>query len=93
MSPIENLPFTPTSLVISPKRYYPPIQRLYQRKASQPKRGSAIKAVAHKVARACHDVRRDQGPFDREKACTYAAGQRGWAGRVSREREWQNQQA
>ncbi|GJL53072.1 MAG: IS110 family transposase [Nitrospirales bacterium] len=49
-------------------RYYPPIQRFYQRKASQTKRVVAIKAVAHKLARACYYVLRDQVPFEIDRA-------------------------
>ncbi len=49
-------------------RYYPPIRRFYDRKASQTKRVVAIKAVAHKLARACYYVLRDQVPFEIDKA-------------------------
>ena len=48
-------------------RYYPLIQKFYQRKSS--KKGSVVarKAVAHKLARATYYVLRDQTPFDIEK--------------------------
>lgn len=49
-------------------RYYPDIQCLYQRKKSETQGVVAIKAVAHKLARACYDVLRDQVPFDIKKA-------------------------
>jgi transposase len=49
-------------------RYYPDIQRFYQRKKSKTQGVVAIKAVAHKLARACYYVLRDQVPFDIKKA-------------------------
>lgn len=49
-------------------RYYPDIQRFYQRKKAQTKGVVAIKAVAHKLARACYYVLRDQVPFEMDKA-------------------------
>lgn len=49
-------------------RYYPAIQRFYQRKNSKTHGVVAIKAVAHKLARACYYVLRDQVPFDMKKA-------------------------
>ena len=49
-------------------RYDPSIQRLYQRKKAKTHGVVAIKAVAHQVARACYDVRRDQVPFELDKA-------------------------
>jgi hypothetical protein len=51
-------------------RYYPDIQRFYQRKKSKTQGGVAMKAVAHTLARACYDVLRDQVPFDIKKAFT-----------------------
>jgi transposase len=45
-------------------RYDPEIQYLYQRKKSKTQGIVAIKAVAHKLARACYYVLRDQVPFD-----------------------------
>jgi transposase len=51
-------------------RYYPDIQRFYQRKKSKTQGVVAIKAVAHKLARACYYVLRDQVPFDIKKAFT-----------------------
>ena len=50
-------------------RYYPDIQRFYQRKKAKTQGVVAIKAVAHKLARVCYDVLRDQVPFDLKKAC------------------------
>ena len=49
-------------------RYYPTIQRFYQRKKAKTQGVVAIKAVAHKLARACYYVLRDQVPFEMEKA-------------------------
>jgi len=49
-------------------RYYANIQRFYQRKKSKTQGVVAIKAVAHKLARACYYVLRDQVPFDIVKA-------------------------
>ena len=49
-------------------RYYPAIQRFYQRKKAKTHGVVAIKAVAHKLARACYYVLRDQVPFDLDKA-------------------------
>lgn len=49
-------------------RYYPAIQRFYQRKKAKTHGVVAIKAVAHKLARACYYVLRDQVPFELDKA-------------------------
>jgi transposase len=49
-------------------RYYPQVKRYYQRKAAKTNGALAIKAVAHKLARACYYVVRDQGQFDVNKA-------------------------
>jgi transposase len=49
-------------------RYYPSIQRFYQRKKAKTHGVVAIKAVAHKLARACYYVLRDQVPFELDKA-------------------------
>lgn len=49
-------------------RYSPPIQRYYQRKAAKTNPVVARKAVAHKLARACFYILRDQVPFRMEKA-------------------------
>jgi transposase len=49
-------------------RYYPQVKRYYQRKAAKTNRAVAIKAVAHKLARACYYVVRDQVDFDVNKA-------------------------
>ena len=56
-------------------RYSPPIQRFYQRKKAKTQGVVAIKAVAHKLARACYDVLRDQVPFEIDKA--FASATRG----------------
>lgn len=49
-------------------RYYPAIQGFYQRKKAKTHGVVAIKAVAHKLARACYYVLRDQVPFELDKA-------------------------
>lgn len=45
-----------------------PIKRFCQRKAMKKNKIVAIKAVAHKLARACYHILRDQVPFDMDKA-------------------------
>ena len=49
-------------------RYSVPIKRYYQRKAAKSNAIVARKAVAHKLARACYYLLRDQVPFQVEKA-------------------------
>lgn len=49
-------------------RYNPKVKRFYQRKKERTNAIVAIKAVAHKLARACYYVLRDQVPFQVEKA-------------------------
>lgn len=49
-------------------RYDPAIQRFYQHKKAKTHGVVAIKAVAHKLARACYYVLRDQVPFAIDKA-------------------------
>jgi transposase len=49
-------------------RYNPRVKRFYQRKKDKTNGMVAIKAVAHKLARACYYVLRDQAPFQVEKA-------------------------
>jgi transposase len=44
------------------------IRRYYQRKRAKRNTALAVKAVAHKLARACYHVLRDQVPFDAERA-------------------------
>ena len=48
-------------------RYDDRAKRFYQRKAAKAGRPVAIKAVAHKLARACFHVMRDKVPFDSER--------------------------
>ena len=45
-------------------RYHAPVQRFYQRKCAKTRPVVARQAVAHKLARACYYVLRDQVPFD-----------------------------
>jgi transposase len=49
------------------KRYYPAIRRYYDKKATQTNSIVAIKAVAHKLARASYYVLRDQAVFDEKR--------------------------
>jgi len=49
-------------------RFEPLIARYYQRKKAKSHKVVAIKAVAHKLARACYYVMRDEVPFDVNRA-------------------------
>jgi hypothetical protein len=49
-------------------RYNPQIKRYYQRKRARTNGIIAIKTVAHKLARACYYILRDQVSFDVNKA-------------------------
>ena len=49
-------------------RYHPPVRRFYERKQARTHRVVALKAVAHKLARASFYVMRDQVPFKIELA-------------------------
>src|SRR3989442_10114003 len=49
-------------------RYNPQVRRFYPRKQAKTNGVVAIKAVAHKLARACYYILRDQVPFDVGKA-------------------------
>jgi transposase len=49
-------------------RYSETIKRYYQRKSAKTKRVIALKAVAHKLARACYYVMRDHVDFDVKRA-------------------------
>jgi len=49
-------------------RYNPQIKRYYQRKRAKTKGVVAIKAVAHKLARACYHILRDGSDFDVNRA-------------------------
>jgi transposase len=49
-------------------RYNPQIKRYYQRKRAKTKGVVAIKAVAHKLARACYHMLRDGSAFDVDRA-------------------------
>ena len=51
-------------------RYNPQIKRYYQRKSARTKGIVAIKSVAHKLARACYYILRNQVTFDVNKAFT-----------------------
>ena len=51
-------------------RYNPQIKRYYQRKRARSNGIVAIKTVAHKLARACYYILRDQVSFDVNKAFT-----------------------
>jgi transposase len=45
-------------------RFYPRVRRYVERKTSQKNQALALKAVAHKLARACYYILRDQVPFE-----------------------------
>ena len=45
-------------------RYCPEAKRFYERKRGRTNRVVALKAVAHKLARACYHILREQQPFD-----------------------------
>jgi transposase len=49
-------------------RYHDPVKRFYQRKKAKTNGVVAIKAVAHKLARASYYVMRDRVAFDVNKA-------------------------
>lgn len=49
-------------------RYSEPIQRWYQRRRAKSHRLVALKAVAHKLARACFHMLREQTDFDLQRA-------------------------
>jgi len=49
-------------------RYNERIRRFYQRKKAKTNGVVAVKAVAHKLARACYHVLKDQVPFEEERA-------------------------
>lgn len=49
-------------------RHYPPVKRFYERKKAKRNAVVAIKAVAHKLARATYYVMRDRVPFEIERA-------------------------
>lgn len=49
-------------------RYNERIRSFFQRKKAQRNTALAMKAVAHKLARACYHVLKDQVPFDSDKA-------------------------
>ncbi len=49
-------------------RYEPLIGRFYQRKKAKTRGVVAIKAVAHKLARACYHIMREEVPFDVNRA-------------------------
>ena len=50
------------------RRYNELARRFYQRKSAKTKTVIARKALAHKMARACYFIMRDQVPFDQRKA-------------------------
>jgi transposase len=49
-------------------RFNPIVRRYYQRKCARTKRIVALKAVAHKLARACYHVIKDDVPFEVRRA-------------------------
>lgn len=49
-------------------RYSPAVQKFYQRKRAKRNGVVALKAVAHKLARACYHVLKEQVPFEEARA-------------------------
>jgi hypothetical protein len=49
-------------------RYNERIRRFHQRKKAKTNGVVAVKAVAHKLARACYHVLKDQVPFEEARA-------------------------
>ena len=45
-------------------RFYPEAERFYKRKKAKTKNVIAIKALAHKLARACYHILKEGKPFD-----------------------------
>ena len=48
-------------------RYMPQAKRYYERKSRQRNRIVAIRAIAHKLARACYFILRDEVRFDADR--------------------------
>jgi transposase len=48
----------------SAARFYPRVRRYVERKTSQKNQAVALKALAHKLARACYYILRDEVPFE-----------------------------
>ena len=48
-------------------RYMPQAKRYYERKSRQRNRMVAMKAISHKLARACYFILRDEVPFDADR--------------------------
>ena len=59
---------TPSELTAGVSRANERIRRFYQRKKAKTQGVVAVKAVAHKLARACYHVLKDQVPFDAARA-------------------------
>ena len=57
-----------SNVYLTPFRHNELIKRYYQRKMAKTNKIVAIKTVAHKLARACFYVLRDQTEFDARKA-------------------------
>ena len=62
---IYGRPLRPTSS--STKRYYPIVNRYYQKKLAQTNEAVAIKAISNKLARASYYILRDQVAYDEIK--------------------------
>ena len=58
-------------------RYCPEAKRFYERKKRKSNGIVAIKAVAHKLARACYHMLREQKPFDVPPYPQYAGSMAG----------------
>jgi transposase len=59
------------------RRYCPPAQNFYLRKASKTNKIVATKALAHKLARACFYIMRDNVPFDETRIFNKPLKERG----------------
>jgi transposase len=62
-----NLSWTFHEAAHTAKRYLPAVQCYYDRKMQQRNRPVAMKAISHKLARACYFIMRDGVPFDADK--------------------------
>jgi transposase len=60
--------FYELTIFVAGDSFEPLIARYYQRKKAKTHRVVAIKAVAHKLARACYYMMRDGVPFDVNRA-------------------------
>jgi hypothetical protein len=62
----HSLPLLPTDEHFA-IQYLPAARHFYEKKAAQRHPILAMKALSHKIARACYYVMRDQVPFDEKR--------------------------